>query len=123
MPRWRSWCGAGVVLAALSLAGCDHATVCTTEYVYGLTILVTDSATQAPLGGPETVVVVRDGAYVDSVRSANHTFLAAGERPGAYSVLVHRAGYQDWTQSAIQVRDLGCHVSSVVLNARMQPIL
>jgi hypothetical protein len=122
MPRWLFWCRAGLVLATVSLAACDQATVCTTEFVYGLTMLVTDSGTQAPLGGPETVVVVRDGAYVDSVRSPTHTFLAAGERPGVYSVLAKRGGYQDWTRTEIQVRDFGCHVSSLVLNVRLQPL-
>ena len=63
--------------------------------------------------------VVRDGAYVDSLRPhamrgpAPFVLLsraAALERPGIYSVTVAAPGYKTWTLHGVVVRADECHV-------------
>jgi hypothetical protein len=110
-----------VLLFTSALVGaCEHPTVCTAEFVYGLTVTVSDSATTVPLVDG-TVVVVRDGAFVDSVRATvGNNFISAGERAGVYSVLAHHAGYRDWIASGVRVTRGSCHVVPVGLTARLQ---
>ena len=116
------------VIASLGLAlltsGCKSPLVaCDLNLVYGLTIVVTDSATGAFLGGPETTVEVRDGSYVDTLPPFGPSeYSGAGERPGTYSVKVQRGGYRVWQRNGIRVREDECHVINVQVQARLQPL-
>ena len=116
------------LFAALGLAlftsSCRSPLVaCTLNLVYGLTIVVTDSTSGAPLGGVESIVEVRDGTYVDTLPpfGANE-YSGAGERPGTYSVKVQRLGYRVWQSNGIRVRKDECHVIPVRVTARLQAL-
>lgn len=109
-------------LALLSSACKSPLVACDLSLVYGLTIVVTDSSSGAPLGGVETIVEVRDGAYVDTLPAFGNEFSGAGERPGTYSVKVQRLGYRVWQSEGIRVRADECHVIPVRLTARLQPL-
>lgn len=69
---------------------------CSLNLVYGLITVVTDSSSGAPLGGVETIVEVRDGAYVDTLPPFGNEYSGARERPGTYSVKELRLGYRVW---------------------------
>jgi hypothetical protein len=42
---------------------------------------------------------------------------AAGERPGTYSVEVHRSGYRTWIATNVRVGRDACHVRTRTLRA------
>lgn len=110
-----------LALAALSLACESPVQVCNLEFVYGLRIVVADSVSGAPLVGPETVVAIRDGAYVDTLEQMSPTeYLGAGERAGTYAINVQRPGYRVWQRNGIRVHEDVCHVIPVRVNARLQ---
>ena len=114
----------GVLGLALLASACNSPLVaCNLNLVYGLTIVVTDSTSGAPLGGLETIVEIRDGAYVDTLPPFGPSeYSGAGERPGTYSVKVQRPGYRVWQGSGIRVREDECHVIPVRVNARLQAL-
>lgn len=100
--------------------------VCTTDFVYGLEVRVTDSITgKAPFQA--TLMAVGGGGH-DSIgplsAGANASvlvFLAAGERRGTYSLLVASpGGYRDWTRNGVEVTGGQCHVNTVTIDARLQ---
>ena len=108
---------------ALLIGGCKSPLVaCNLNLVYGLIIVVTDSSSEALLGGVETTVEVRDGAYVDTLSLFGNEYSGAGERPGTYSVTVQRSGYRVWRRDGIRVREDECHVIPVRVNARLQTL-
>ena len=107
-------------LALLTNACRSPLVACNLNLVYGLIIVVTDSSSGAPLGGVETIVEVRDGAYVDTLPPFGNEYSGAGERPGTYSVKVQRSGYRVWQSSGIRVREDDCHVIPVRVSARLQ---
>jgi len=74
--------------------------------------------------------VVRDGAYVDSLRpyeqlghdlSGLYSRAAADERPGTYSVEVTHAGYRTWTTSGVTAKPGRCNVQTKRVHANMEP--
>jgi hypothetical protein len=111
-----------IVALGAFLTACDERpTVCNYNLVYGLTIVVTDSANGNPLVGLETIVEARDGAYVDTLEQVSASeYSDARERAGTYSVRVQRLGYRTWETNGIRVRQGECHVIPVRLNARLQ---
>jgi hypothetical protein len=110
-----------VAMAAVSLSCKSPVQVCNLNFVYGLTVVVTDSVSGTPLVGLETHVEIRDGAYVDTLEQMSPTeYLGAGERAGTYSVKVQRSGYRVWLSNGIRVREDECHVIPVRVNARIQ---
>ena len=110
-----------VAMAAVSLSCKSPVQVCNLNFVYGLTVVVTDSVSGTPLVGLETRVEIRDGAYVDTLEQMTPTeYLGAGERAGTYSVKVQRSGYRVWLSNGIRVREDECHVIPVQVNARIQ---
>ncbi len=116
---------ASVAALVLVLLGCeDHSVVrpCTANYVFGLSISVTDAVSAAPVEG--VAAEIRDGAWVDpNVTVLGNTVMGAGERPGVYMVTVRKSGYADWTRSGVTVRMTsdGCHVDPVRLDAALVP--
>ena len=114
---------AALGLALLTGACKSPLMACNLNLVYGLVIVVTDSSSGAPLGGVETIVEVRDGAYVDTLPPFGpNEYSGAGERPGTYSVTVQRSGYRVWRRDGIRVREDECHVIPVRVNARLQTL-
>ena len=111
-----------LAVGAVAQACSSPLVACNYNAFYGLTIVVTDSATGLPLGAPETIVAVRDGAYTDSLEVFGNEFYGAVERGGTYSVNVQRVGYRVWLQNAVRVREDECHVIPVRLDARLQAL-
>ena len=116
-------------LLACGAAGCGalgpHA--CDTGIRPAVEVVVTDAVTGQPAAGG-AAGVVRDGAYVDSLRfargSGDGTVLslrAADERPGTYAVEVRKPGYLPWTAAGVRVGRGDCHVRTVTVHAALQP--
>ena len=111
-----------------AVAGCgvtETETVCTLEARAGVNVVVTDSATGAPIASGFTMVV-QDGAYRDSTTvppgapiGANSAG-SAWEREGVYSVSVSADGYKMWNKAGVRVEGGKCHVKAVSLAARLQ---
>ncbi len=96
--------------------------------LYAVEANITDSISGTPLGYRASLIV-RDGAYVDSVSSSDDPadsarthFLAAGlDRDGTYQVTVRREGWRVWTRQDVQVSRDGCGVlNSAELTVRLQ---
>ena len=109
-----------------AVAGCGMTdTVCTLEARAGVNVVVTDSATGAPVASGFTMVV-QDGAYRDSTTvppNASPGANSAGsawEREGVYSVSVSADGYKTWNRAGVRVEGDKCHVKAVLLAARLQ---
>lgn len=83
----------------------------------------TDSADASGVTG-----VVRDGAYVDTLRIGSgpaggppHKLVAAFGRPGTYAVYLSKPGYHDWVQRSVRARPGDCTVERAFVRAVMLP--
>jgi hypothetical protein len=101
---------------------------CSLVGVYAVRATITDSITAAPLAHRASLII-RDGAYVDSVPwsgtptdSAQLDFLIAGpDREGTYDVTVRREGWRVWTRADVRApREKGCNVKQAQLTVRLQ---
>ena len=128
--RFRMLSAAAVSVLVLSASGCELFTgpVCSLELVYGISVTVEDSLTGVP-SAAGAQLIARDGAYADTVTvpasaaDADRTALqAAGERPGLYTVTVTKAGFLPWERRNVFVTAGECHVRTVHLTARLQPM-
>lgn len=118
---------ARVLLLPLGLSACDLLAppVCTTEAVPSITVDVRDAATHAPAAAGANGYA-REGSFrVDLLvpdRALDAlTMYGPFERPGTYSVVVEKAGYQRWTKENVRVRKGECHVETARLQADLQP--
>lgn len=126
-PRYRSVSvRAGTVVAASWLiAACQPlpqsggGTICTMQFVYGISATVTDATTGANITAG-SYLVAREGSYVDSVSAMGGFLAAAGERAGTYSVTIGRPGFSSFHRSGVVVTRDECHVTPVRLEARLQ---
>ncbi len=90
----------------------DEGIVCTMEAVAGLNVTVKDATTNDYLS-TAVVVTATDGSYseqLDLMSGDTPSFAGAWERPGTYTVVVSKAGYQTATFSNIVVTSDVCHV-------------
>jgi hypothetical protein len=90
-------------------------------------VLVIDAATDS-FDARGVTGVVRDGAYVDTLRVGNgpaggppQKLVGALERPGTYTVHLSKPGYHDWVQPAIRARPGVCSVWPAFVRAVMLP--
>jgi hypothetical protein len=124
---------AGVRLAlALAAAmpgfGCnDVPVVCTAIAVPGIQVDVRDSVTGLP-ATDGALGIARDGAYVDTLETLptagplpSPTMLGAWERQGTYDVTISKANYLTWSAAGVRVSGDACHVTTVKLDANLQP--
>ena len=116
------------LLALASLLGCDDAhsftpPICTAQFVYGISVDVVDSGSEAPLADSATMTL-RDGNYVESATLSPDglTMNGAGERAGNYTVVVARPRYHNWVRTEVQVDADECHVIPIKLRAELQEI-
>ena len=103
----------------LALLGCTNPfVVCTTDVHPAVAVDVRAAATGAPLA-ESAAGVLRDGAYVDSMRpwKLDNQLGGAFERPGVYSVEIQRPGYALWQRTGVRVRSGSCHVQTVTIRA------
>lgn len=99
--------------------------VCTAIVMPAVVVAIFDAQSGAPVAD-SAAGTVADGAYSDSLRA--YAFdssmvlvarAAAYERPGTYSMLIQRSGYQQWSVSGVRVGMGVCHVNTVLLRADM----
>jgi hypothetical protein len=112
------------------VAGCESSTGdCSLLGVPAVRANITDSVTGRPLAYRSSLII-RDGAYVDSVPyassaadSATVGFIDAGiGRAGTYSVTVRRDGSAVWKREGVRPSvENRCLLKSAVVNARLQP--
>jgi hypothetical protein len=115
-----------LLVAALAWWGCqDSAGVnCTDEMRPAILLELIDADTGQP-PAPQLFVAVaaaRSGEYADTVAAVKTTFGLAYEQPGTYHVWVDGDGWARWDTSRVRVTEDECHVRTVKLVARMDPI-
>jgi hypothetical protein len=126
----KGWKGAVPVLAVCA-AGCRAVfgggdDVCLTYAAPAITVEILDSASRTPVVGAGTLVIAREGAYADSVRTGpgdpatTPRPALAHERAGTYEVTVERDGFRPWRRAGVRVTRDECHVRTVALIALLQ---
>ncbi len=113
-----------VSTAAAVASGCSDR-VCTTEWVYGLDIIVLNDRSGAPIC--DAAVTARDGSYSETLEPASYSggggchYQGAGERAGTYTVRAEAAGFSPSAVSDLRVSEDGCHVQPVSRTLRLIP--
>jgi hypothetical protein len=114
-------CGlaAGILLVA---TGCTES--CLDYGLPGIVVSVSDSNSGAQASADTVTAVAADGSYLDSLSELSvNAFTGihlAYERPGTYVVTVTATGYDAWQATSVRVRQNGCHVNPVQLDARLR---
>lgn len=86
--------------------------VCTTEFVYGLNVTLTNADGQ-PVSG--ATVTLSEGAYVETMEElSDGTYVGAGERAGTYTLTVEAGAFEPVTIEGIFVDTNECHVIPVL---------
>ena len=121
--------GLTLLLPFLFLASCEDPIVplaiCSDEYKYGLEIRVIDKDTGGPTG-LGAYAVVTDGDYEERALCEDRgplgvAAVAAGERKGTYYITIDAEGYLVWTRENVRVTGDRCHVTTVHLDAELEP--
>jgi hypothetical protein len=98
----------------MATAACGS--VCTTELVPGIRVLLDDD-------WANVAVTATEGSFRETVNAtpgASEVGLVH-ERPGTYLVEVTASGYAPWTRSNVRVEEDDCHVITVELTAELVP--
>ena len=113
---------AALCLLLASLASCakgEPLTVDCPDIIRPMILIqVQDPATGLPAaegaGGS-----ISEGAFTSPLVRYGEDRLApqATGRPGTYTVVVQKPGYQDWTRTGVQVREAECGTETVYLEA------
>src|SRR5207248_3026156 len=102
-----------VVIVSLAATACDRLTpVCTMEARPGISAIVRDSVTGAALAAG-AIAVVREGAFLDTLRGVDSLVSGVFERAGIYQLQVSHSGYQPWSRNGVRVSAGECHVETV----------
>ena len=114
--------------AALSITACELpdlpglGTACTTEARPAISITPVDALTGDTIRAAGTATV-RDGAFVETQSNTPPLppgFSLAYERAGTYDITVDVPGYRQWTREEVRVRRGECHVTTLVITARLE---
>jgi hypothetical protein len=114
------------VLPLLALAACAEISdpvVCPAYIPPSVRVTAQDSVTGANVT-PGATLVLRSGAYVDSVTVppiANSASVGEG-RTGTFTLTVRQTGYQGWTKTGIKVEEGQCGARTVDVVARLKPL-
>jgi hypothetical protein len=109
-------------LVTTSCEDTDDQIVCTTQFVYGLNVIVLDGSTGNPIFQDIEVKAV-DGSHqeiFELVSGLEYAFVGAGERAGTYVVTITKAGYQTYTSAPIVLTRDECHVIPQSLTVNLQ---
>ena len=92
--------------------------VCTAQFVYGLTVNVTDESGDPVTGATLTLtegdfVEVIPGPPGSGLELEGGVYLGAGERPGTYTLTVEAPGFEPVTVESIVIEADECHVIGV----------
>jgi hypothetical protein len=86
-----------------------------------LTITVRDAVTFASVEGVTAQVLV--GTFVMPNVSVFRNSVTAYLDKGAYTVVIRKEGYRDWTRTGLLIpRIEGCHSRGITLDAVLEPI-
>lgn len=107
----------------------DKLIACTANVAAGISIRVFDAPTGNPAACGATATVTAPGfSEVDHVPGNgtpgcdnSMSILAALERAGTYTVVVSKPGYQDFRADNVVVTSDVCHVTTVRIDARLNP--
>ena len=110
-----------VLIVSLALTSCSEWGGCTLSVEPGVLVEIRDAADGTPIAATASGTIM-DGSYQDSLRLYDGSLTRAGadEREGTYTVQVLHAGYIPWERRDIRVRETGCHVDTVTLEADLQ---
>ena len=106
-------------------AGCfcsdddEVSVICTTQFVYGLQVAVTNASTNSEITDGIVVMATDDDYSEELVNHPNSdSFVGAGERPGNYIISVTGDQYESFITEVISVEmdDEGCHVIPEIVN-------
>jgi hypothetical protein len=107
-----------VTALALGTAGCGNPQApqgCTTQFVYGLSVIVQDKATGQQICDAQVTAV--SGSYVETLQplafQPDCSYVGAGERQGVYTISVAKDGYAPATRNSVRVDKDYCHVIPV----------
>lgn len=113
--------------AVPGLACNDLPVMCTAIAVPGIQVDVRDSVTGLP-ATDGALGIARDGPYVDTLETLptagplpSPTMLGAWERRGTYDVTITKANYLTWSATGVHVTGDACHVTTLTLDANLQP--
>jgi hypothetical protein len=114
------------VIPLLALAACAEIAepvACPAWIPPAVQVTAQDSVTGANVT-PGATLVLRDGAYADSVTAPPiMTSVGLGpNRAGTFSLTVRQTGYQSWTKTAIKAEEGQCGVQTVPVVARLKPL-
>jgi hypothetical protein len=111
------------LLATAALSGCSEWGACTPSVEPAVLVEIRDAGERTPIAATASGTV-SDGSFQDSLRLHDGSLTRAGadEREGTYTVRVLHTGYVTWEQRDVRVRDTGCHVDTVTLQADLQRI-
>ena len=99
----------------------DGPVLCSTQFVYGVNVAVTDATTGDPIDG--ATLTLTEGDYVEVMEElASGSHIGAGERSGTYSLVAEAEGFETVTMDRIVVAADECHVISVSLAIEMDPL-
>jgi hypothetical protein len=111
------------LLFALLVTPCmsnDDDIVCTEEFVYGVSVTVTDAESNEPV--TDATLTLTDGEYTEVMEHfGSGQYGGAGERPGTYTLRVDAEGYESKTTEQLVVTAGICHVNPVVLDISLPP--
>lgn len=124
VTRGISW-----LLLVTTLAACEAVSgppePCLAIAEPAISVTTRNAETGGPIG--DVLVVARDGAYVDSARTAvlDGAARAAGvahERTGTYDVTAEKQGFTVWSRAGVTVEQGECGPVTVELTARLRPL-
>ena len=121
----------GAALVSLGLVGCDAfgPQVCDLGIDPAVEVEVVDAESGVPVAAGAKGVI-RDGAYVDSLRPNRSrgdgtvlTLSAGDARSGTYRVEIMREGYAPWHRDGVRARRGDCGLETTHIRAAMVPAL
>jgi len=101
----------------------DDGYACTEEFIYGLSISLSDSVTGEFIT-EDVTIEISDGDFSEELMTfpESTSFFGAGERPGNYTISVIAEGYQEFISAPIEVNANECHVIPESRTFELQPI-
>lgn len=127
MKRWGA-----VMMAAMALSACSDegqlGPPCSDEARAGIIVTVRDAQTGEALAD-SALGLAYEGTFVDTLRQIPRLpvfnlseLVGVYERPGIYTVVIRRQGYQEWMQTNVVVKRDECHVIPVALLALLERV-
>ncbi len=99
----------------------DEPVACTQQFVYGVNVTVTDSATHQPIEGATLTLTDGDHSEVMDELSGG-SYAGAGERAGTYVLTIDAEGFDSMLIENIVVEADLCHVVPVALDLTLTAV-